>query len=201
MTEDASKAQDENAGMLNGVVPIYSADQNSFAHAIIHIGFMAAQYNSLQQGQIQPQDYLKYVQPAVQHIQVTLQAIQGDKTKGSQVQELYNQFQKLVSESQAVSQQFSQQQKAAQAQQQADAAAQQQATLTGQLLDPQSRLKLARIQADNRLDTMETVAKIHNQTAKTAASIAEKQAKTRQELAVNDVKTSNEIRNRNRKAK
>lgn len=200
-TEDASKAQDENGTMLLGIVPIYSPDQNSFAHAATHIAFWTQQYQAVQQGQMDPAAYLKFAQPATQHVQTTLQAIQGDKTKGSQVQQIYNIFQQLVSETKGISQQYAEQQKKAQADQQAQQAAMIQAQQTGQLMDTESKLKLARIQADHQIDTMQTVAKIHSQTVKTAATIAEKTAKTRQELASKDVLVASQIRNENRKAK
>jgi hypothetical protein len=200
MTEDASKAQDENGIMLMGVLPIYSDDQNSFVHAMVHLQFWTQQYQAAVQGQMDPAAYLKYAQQATQHIQTTLQAIQGDKTKGSQVQQLYNTFSQLVSESKGISQRYQQQQQAAQAQQQADAAKQQQAIQTGQMLDPESQVKMARVHADAQIQAQSTQAEIQRKNAVAASNIQLKAAKTRQEVAVKDVTTAQDLRINHAKA-
>lgn len=198
-TEDASKAQDENAGMILGVPPVWTAEQNNLIHAQWHLQFAVPEVQGVQQGKINPADYLKYAQVALDHIQKHLQELHTSQ-KDPIYQQLFNQFQQIQSATQQISQQYQAQQEA---QQQAQAEQQQKLQLaqqTGQLLDPESQIKLARVKADAQIESMATQAAIDNKKAKTQADIHAKAVKTSQELGINDVTTAQQLRiNRSKK--
>lgn len=210
-TEDMSKAQDENAGMLNGVSPIWTPQQNNLAHATTHLQFMGQQLQSAQQsgqqngaGQGQTlgpgvPGFLKTAQVAIPHIQQTLQALQSQSGGGNkQTQGLFNLLQQLVSQTTQMGQQWQQQQMAqAQAQQAAmvkQQEAQAQAQQMGQLTDPDSIVKMAKVQADAKIKGASTQADIQRKNMLAAAQVHQSTAVTAQNLGANDLKAAQQIR-------
>lgn len=192
-TEDASKAQDENGIMLIGVPALWTPDQNNLAHLQTHLPFIAEKLQAASQGQLPPEAFITFAQIALQHVAQTLDAMQGERKSGSTYQQLFNAYQQLVSEVKAFIQRFQQQQQAQQEQAQMAQAQQQQAILTGQMLDPESQVQMARVKADAQIKMLETQNDIARKNAKTQADIQSKGLKTRQDLLVKASTTAQDI--------
>lgn len=197
--DDASKAQDENAGMLLGVSPIWTPDQNNAAHAATHLQFWSQLFQGVSQGQIDPASYLKFSGVCDPHVKQTLAAMQQAKKSGSAFQSLWNVYQQLSNETKGIDQRYKQAMEKQAALQQQQQAQLQLAQQTGQLLDPESQVKMARVKADAQIQAMATQADIQLKTAKTQADIASKAVKTRQDLAVTDLTTAQQLRNNGKK--
>lgn len=199
--DDASKAQDENSGMLLGVAPIWTPDQNNMAHATTHLQFAAQQLQPVMQGQADPAAYLRYAQVAIPHIEQTLQNMPGDRKKsGGTYQQLFNAYQQFVAETQGIAQRYQQQQEAAAQQQAEQQAMMQEAQQTGQMLDPKSQIEMARIRSDHELGVMKLQGDMQLKGAKTSQQLQTKAAQTTQSLAINDLKTAQELNINARKA-
>lgn len=204
-TSDMSKAQDENGIMINGIAPIWTPEQNNLAHATTHLQFMGQQLQTAQQGQGDPAGYLKTAQVAIPHIQQTLQALQSQSGAGGgkQFQELYNALEQIVAQTTQLNQQYQQHQMAVQQQQQQamlkQQQAQQQAAQTGQLLDPDSQVKMAKVHADAQIKGMATQADIQRKNLEAAAKIHRESVATGQDLGINDLKAAQQIRIAGRK--
>lgn len=211
-TDDASKAQDENAGMLWGVEPIWTADQNNLAHAATHLQFGVARLQLVQQGQMDPAQYLSFAQVAIPHTEFTIGKIQGERKKGTAYQAMWNAFQQWVAQTTQLSQQFAAAQEAQAEEQQRMAIMQQQAIATGQLQDPETQLGMAKIQSQHALG----MAKIESNAALKARkddlqmqgkaiqqnqNMAIKDLQTAQQLEINRAKTQSDIQNSREKAK
>jgi len=212
-TNDMSKAQDENSSMINGVPPLWTPDQNNMAHAQVHLQFMGQQVQAVapqQQGagqsklQGDPSGFLKTASVAIPHIQQTMQALQNQLPPGGnnqQFQMLYNQMQQLIAKATQISQQYQQQQMAAaQAQQEAQVQAAQkaqQAQQMGQLTDPDSIVKLAKVKADAAIKGIATQADIQRKDAVASADVKRKGVSTVQQLGINDAKAAQQIRQAN----
>lgn len=197
---DQSKAQDENAGMLLGVQPIFSPEQNPLAHATTHLQFWGQQLQQVQQG-ADPGSYLRFASVCDPHVQQTLQSLQGERTSGSMYQKLFNAWQQLMNETKAIAQRFAEAQQAQAQQQQEAAAMQQQALLTGQMLDPESQVEMARVQADSQIKLAETQADNQRKNIKLQGDMRRKNVQTTQQLRINAAKTLQEIKSKNAKAK
>lgn len=211
-TDDVSKAQDENASMTAGVPPIWTDTQNNLAHAQTHLGFMGQQLQSVmpqQQGAGTPPQlgpgvpaFLKTAQVAVPHIQQTLQALQAQGGKGTPngqaYQALFNQLQQLVAQTTQLGQQWQQQQLAQQqAQQKAyveNLQKQQQIQQTTGMTDPDSQIKMARVQADAKIKGVATAADIARKDATARANIHHSTATTVQDLGINDLKAAQQMK-------
>lgn len=208
-TEDVSKAQDENGIMLNGVAPVWTPSQNNLAHATTHLQFMGQQMQATQQSGQQPgagqgqqlgpavPGFLKTAQVAIPHIQQTLQALQSQGGNNKQFQGLYNMLQQLVSQTTQMGQQWQQQQMAAaQAQQEQmlkDQQAKAQAQQMGQLTDPDSIVKMAKVHADAQIKGVATQADIQRKNLVAAADIHRNATTTGQQLGINDLKAAKQI--------
>lgn len=193
-TNDESKAQDENAGMLLGVPPIWTGQQNNYAHATTHLQFTGAMMQAVMQGQGDLAAYLKFAQVALPHIQQTLQAMSGPREgNGSAYQQLTNAFQQVVAETKGIEQRFQEQQQAQAEEQQRQQQLMAQAQQTGQMQDPETQLGMARIQADAQIQGMKAQSDVARKTAKTRADIQAKAAKTSQELRVKALTTAQEM--------
>lgn len=193
-TQDMSKAQDENASMIAGVQPLWTPEQDNLAHATTHLQFLGQQVQGVQQGQMDPAQFLKTVQTGLPHVQQTLQALKGQGGNGKMFQQLWNNLEQVGAAATQIGQQY-------QAHQQAQAHAQQQqqqqlmlAQQTGQLLDPKSKVDLARVHADAAIKGIATQAEIQRKNALTAADIVHKNVKTRQDMASKDLQTAQSLR-------
>lgn len=199
--DDASKAQDENGIMLLGVSPLWTPDQNNAAHAATHLQFWSQLFQGASQGAIDPASYLKFAGVCDPHVAQTLKAMQQAKKTGSAFQSLWNIYQQLSNETKAVDQRYKQAMEKQQAMQQQQQAQMQLAQQTGQLLDPESQVKMARVKADAEIQAMATQADIQRKLAKTQADLQAKGLKTNQDLAVKDVETAQKIRNGKKESK
>jgi hypothetical protein len=183
-TEDMSKATDENSTMMSGIPPMWTPEQDNLAHATTHLQFLGQQVQGVQQNQIDPAAYLKTAQAGIPHVQQHLKAIQGQGNGGQPYQQLYNGLEQIQSQTNQIGQQYQQHQQAVAAQQQQEAQKTQQALQTGQLLDPDSQVKLARVHADAAIKRVATAADIKRKDSLARAEIVHKTAGTAQDLAI-----------------
>ena len=200
LTEDSSKAQDENGTMILGIPPIISDQQNNLAHATTHLKFWSEQYQAVTQQQMDPAAYLKMAQPMIPHTQQHLQNMQGEKGKGTIFQQLFNVFQQLSNETKAIGQRYQAEQQAKQEEAQKQQQAMAQAQQMGQLQDPETQVKMARVKADTAVNMAKVQGDLQIKAAKTQADIGTKAVQTRQNLAIADVTTANTLKNNNAKA-
>jgi len=199
-TDDASKAQDENAGMLWAVEPIWTPDQNNYAHAATHLQFGIARLQMVSQQQMDPAQYLQFAQVALPHVKFTIEKIPGDRKKGTAYQAMWNAYQQWEAQTVQLDQQFSAQQQAQAEEQQRQQLIQQQAMQTGQMMDPESQLEMARIQSDFELGKMKIQADAQLKGAKTQQQLQTNALKTQQSLAKNDLMTAQNLNINNAKA-
>lgn len=193
-TEDMSKATDENSTMMSGISPLWTPEQDNLAHATTHMQFLGSQVQGVKQGQIDPASYLKTAQSGIPHVQQHLQAIQGRGDGGQPYQQLYNGMEQIQAQTNQIGQQYQQHQQALAAQQQAAQQKFQQAQQTGQLLDPDSQIKMARVKADVAIKATSTAADIRRKDALAHAEVVHKTTRTVQDLAVNDLKTAQDLK-------
>jgi len=198
-TNDESKAQDENAGMLLGVPPIMTPEQNPLSHAVTHLQFLASKYVELQQGG-NPQAYLTLAGVSLAHIAETLDSMTGDEVKGSMKQQLFNAYEQLVAQTKQVAQQFQEMQQAQAEQQQQQQLMEQQAMLTGQLMDPASKLEMAKIQADTQLRAMKQDGDLKLKAKKQEATQRLKNAQVAQQIGIKDLQTAQDLRIKQRQS-
>jgi hypothetical protein len=158
-SDDASKAQDENGTMLQGLSPVWTPQQNNVAHAEVHMGLIAQLLEQVTSGGASPEKLLGFSQVAFPHIEFTLGKIRGDSgqptnievlqnIRGGEFQKLWNSYKQLLGAVQKIGQEY-QAQLEAQAQQQAQAMQQAvtQAQQAGQV-DVDSQIKMAKAQQD-----------------------------------------------------
>ena len=193
-TQDESKATDENSTMMSGIPPLWTPEQDNLAHATTHLQFLGQQLQGVQQGQIDPAAFLKTAQTGIPHVQQHLQAIQGRGDNGQPFQELYNNLQQIQAKTNQIGQQYQAHQQAVAQQQQEAAQKQQQALQTGQMLDPESQVKMARVHADAQIKGIATAAEIQRKDALARASIVHKTAATAQDMALGDIKAKREAK-------
>jgi hypothetical protein len=189
-TQDESKATDENSTMMSGIPPLWTPEQDNLAHATTHLQFLGQQAQGVQQGQVDPAVYLKTAQAGIPHVQQHLKALQGQGNNGQPYQQLYNGMEQIQSQTNQIGQQYQQHQQAMQAQQQDAQQKMQQAQQAGQLLDPESKVKLARVQADARIKGIATAADIRRKDALARAEIVHKTAGAAQSMILDTVKAA-----------
>lgn len=184
-TNDASKAQDENAGMLVGVPPIWTPDQNNLEHAKTHLQFFGMQLQQAQQSG-NPQQVISFSQQAIPHIHQTLQALQSQSGDGKLFQQLFNALEQMSAQVKQLAQQMQQAQQAAaqkQAQEQQKAAMQNHATT----------LEAAKAQAEIRRQDAIAAAEIKRKDALARVDISHKAMKTHQDLSIKSMTAQKEM--------
>lgn len=194
-TNDMSKAQDENGVMTLGIPAIWTPEQDNLAHATTHLQFLIPAAQAALQGQGDPQKYLKLAQVGVPHVQQHIEALRSRGSKGQPYQQLHNALEQLIAQTTQIQQQFQEHMQAQAAQQQKQQAMLQQAQQTGQMLDPESQVKMARVQADAKIKAVSTAAEIKRKGLLAAADIVSKHLKTGQQLAINDLQTAQDLSN------
>jgi hypothetical protein len=210
-TNDESKAQDENAGMLLGVTPIWTDEQNNIAHFQTHMKFVGervrqviqALQQSQEQGGVNPQvlqaqgQVLSLAQVAMPHIQQHLQGLRGN-TPGKQFQQLWNAFEQLGAMVKQIGQQFQAGQQAMREQQVKMQQYQQQALTKEQLATQKTVSEIQRrntvAQADIQRNDALAKSRIELDRAMAAAGLQLDGAQARQRLAINDLETAQGIR-------
>lgn len=166
-TDHESKAQDENAGMIVGVQPIWTPTQNNLAHATIHIGFIGQKMQEVQQG-FPVDQFLRIFQIADPHIQQTVQMLFRDNTVGKQAQDLWNAYQQLVNQVKKIASDY-------QSQQEGQAMEQQKLQQQAQTIPSEHQIKLAKVQADKEVGMAKVRADAEIKAAKAQGDINIKQ--------------------------
>ena len=167
-TDDESKAQDENAGMLLGVPPIWTPTQNNLAHATIHIQFVASKMQELQQGG-NVQAFLQMFSIAGPHIEQTVKKLQSDNTVGKQSQELWNVYQQIVNQVKKIASDFQQAEQAKQRDAQEKMAQMNQ-------IPSEQQIKMAEIQANKEVGMAKVKADSEIKAAKAAGEMGIKRS-------------------------
>lgn len=196
-TVDQSKAQDENGTMTAGIPPIWTPEQDNLAHATTHLQYLGQQLQGAKQGQVDPASYLKTAAVGIPHVQQHVQAMQGRGNGGQPFQQLWNNLEQLQAGTAQLGQQYQQHQQAMQAEQQKQQQMVAQAQQTGQMQDPETQVKMARVKADAAIKGVATAAEIRRKDALAHAEMIHKTATTVQNLAVTDLNTAAQARKNN----
>lgn len=199
--DDQNIAQLENAGMLLGVPPIWTPDQNNYAHATTHIQFVGSMMQAVMQGQGDPAAYLKMAQVALPHLEETVKNMSGPREgNGSAFQQVTNMIQQISAETKGIAQRYQEQQQAQAEEQQKQQKMMMEAQQTGQMQDPETQLESARIQSDHQLGQMKVQGDLQLKAAKAKQQLEVTSLKARQSLQINALKSSQDLINNQRKS-
>jgi hypothetical protein len=192
-TKDENIAQTENAGMLLGVPPIRSNEENPLAHAVTHLQFDAQKLQEASQGQMEPQAFLLLMGVSLPHIAETLDSMTSDEVTGQMKQQLFNAYENIVAQFKKFAQQFQEAQAAQQQQAQEQQAMAQQAQMTGQMLDPQSQLEAAKIQSNANLAAAKLQGDMQLKAQKQRATQSLKERQAAENMAIKRAQTQADI--------
>jgi len=170
----------ENASMKTGArVPTTDSD-NDMIHSVGHLAAGGAAVESLQQGADKAEVW-SYLQILGPHIAEHLQDLSQDKTRGTQYQQVWNQFQQLTAITDQLENQIKGEQQARIAEQQ------QQAQVMGKVQADQ-QVGMAKVHADNQVKQQKAQADIALKAQKQNAELALKAEQQATEQTMQTIK-------------